>query len=169
MNDFSEQLRQSAHRLRGRRNAGLNVPPCPRPRRARLWRVVEIGAAACVGLLGGGLMPGVDKEPASPLLASADTVVVERIVRDTVVMEIPGRLTENSVTAKENPVSCPAEAEAVPVEDMPAEPRTEPVVSPSSLRLVVPPVCVEDYAQYAVASGRSVRDDSVNYSLFVSL
>lgn len=169
MNDFSEQLRQSAHRLRGRRNAGLNVPPCPRPRRARQWRVVEIGAAACVGLLGGALMPGVDKEPASPLLASADTVVVERIVRDTVVREIPGRLTENSVTAKENSVSRPAEAEAVPVEDMPAEPRTEPVVPLSSLRLVVPPVCVEDYAQYAVASGRSVRDDSVNYSLFVSL
>lgn len=169
MNDFSEQLRQSAHRLRGRRNAGLNVPPCPRPRRARQWRIVEIGAAACVGLLGGGLMPGVDKEPASPLLASADTVVVERIVRDTVVREIPGRLTENSVTAKKNPVSRPAEAEAVPVEDMPDEPRTEPVVPPSSLRLVVPPVCVEDYAQYAVASGRSVRDDSVNYSLFVSL
>ena len=169
MNDFSEQLRQSAHRLRGRRNAGLNVPPCPRPRRARQWRVVEIGAAACVGLLGGALMPGVDKEPASPLLASADTVVVERIVRDTVVREIPGRLTENSVTAKKNPVSRPAEAEAVPVEDMPDEPRTEPVVPPSSLRLVVPPVCVEDYAQYAVASGRSVRDDSVNYSLFVSL
>ena len=114
------------------RNAGLNVPPCPRPRRARQWRVVEIGAAACVGLLGGALMPGVDKEPASPLLASADTVVVERIVRDTVVREIPGRLTENSVTAKENPVSRPAEAEAVPVEDMPAEPRTEPVVPPSS-------------------------------------
>lgn len=169
MNDFSEQLRQSAHRLRGRRNAGLNVPPCPRPRRARQWRVVEIGAAACVGLLGGALVPGVDKEPASPLLASADTVVVERIVRDTVVREIPGRLTENSVTAKKNPVSRPAEAEAVPVEDMPDEPRTEPVVPPSSLRLVVPPVCVEDYAQYAVASGRSVRDDSVNYSLFVSL
>lgn len=169
MNDFSEQLRQSAHRLRGRRNAGLNVPPCPRPRRARQWRIVEIGAAACVGLLGGALMPGVDKEPASPLLASADTVVVERIVRDTVVREIPGRLTENSVTAKKNPVSRPAEAEAVPVEDMPDEPRTEPVVPPSSLRLVVPPVCVEDYAQYAVASGRSVRDDSVNYSLFVSL
>lgn len=169
MNDFSEQLRQSAHRLRGRRNAGLNVPPCPRPRRARQWRVVEIGAAACVGLLGGALMPGVDKEPASPLLASADTVVVERIVRDTVVREIPGRLTENSVTAKKNPVSRPAEAEAVPVEDMPDEPRTEPVVPPSSLRLVVPPVCVQDYAQYAVASGRSVRDDSVNYSLFVSL
>lgn len=169
MNDFSEQLRQSAHRLRGRRNAGLNVPPCPRPRRARQWRIVEIGAAACVGLLGGALMPGVDKEPASPLLASADTVVVERIVRDTVVREIPGRLTENSVTAKKNPVSRPAEAEAVPVEDMSAEPRTEPVVPPSSLRLVVPPVCVEDYAQYAVASGRSVRDDSVNYSLFVSL
>lgn len=169
MNDFSEQLRQSAHRLRGRRNAGLDVPPCPRPRRARQWRIVEIGAAACVGLLGGGLMPGVDKEPASPLLASADTVVVERIVRDTVVREIPGRLTENSVTAKKNPVSRPAEAEAVPVEDMPDEPRTEPVVPPSSLRLVVPPVCVEDYAQYAVASGRSVRDDSVNYSLFVSL
>lgn len=169
MNDFSEQLRQSAHRLRGRRNAGLDVPPCPRPRRARQWRVVEIGAAACVGLLGGALMPGVDKEPASPLLASADTVVVERIVRDTVVREIPGRLTENSVTAKKNPVSRPAEAEAVPVEDMPDEPRTEPVVPPSSLRLVVPPVCVEDYAQYAVASGRSVRDDSVNYSLFVSL
>lgn len=114
-------------------------------------------------------MPGVDKEPASPLLASADTVVVERIVRDTVVREIPGRLTENSVTAKKNPVSRPAEAEAVPVEDMSDEPRTEPVVPPSSLRLVVPPVCVEDYAQYAVASGRSVRDDSVNYSLFVSL
>lgn len=169
MNDFSEQLRQSAHRLRGRRNAGLNVPPCPRPRRARQWRIVEIGAAACVGLLGGALMPGVDKEPASPLLASADTVVVERIVRDTVVREIPGRLAENSVTAKKNPVSRPAEAEAVPVEDMPDEPRTEPVVPPSSLRLVVPPVCVEDYAQYAVASGRSVRDDSVNYSLFVSL
>lgn len=169
MNDFSEQLRQSAHRLRGRRNAGLDVPPCPRPRRARQWRVVEIGAAACVGLLGGALMPGVDKEPASPLLASADTVVVERIVRDTVVREIPGRLTENSVTAKKNPVSRPAEAEAVPVEDMPDEPRTEPVVPPSSFRLVVPPVCVEDYAQYAVASGRSVRDDSVNYSLFVSL
>lgn len=169
MNDFSEQLRQSAHRLRGRRNAGLNVPPCPRPRRARQWRIVEIGAAACVGLLGGALMPGVDKEPASPLLASADTVVVERIVRDTVVREIPGRLTENSVTAKKDPVSRPAEAEAVPVEDMPDEPRTEPVVPPSSLRLVVPPVCVEDYAQYAVASGRSVRDDSVNYSLFVSL
>ena len=169
MNDFSEQLRQSAHRLRGRRNAGLNVPPCPRPRRARQWRIVEIGAAACVGLLGGALMPGVDKEPASPLLASAGTVVVERIVRDTVVREIPGRLTENSVTAKKNPVSRPAEAEAVPVEDMPAEPRTEPVVPPSSPRLVVPPVCVEDYAQYAVASGRSVRDDSVNYSLFVSL
>lgn len=169
MNDFSEQLRQSAHRLRGRRNAGLNVPPCPRPRRARQWRIVEIGAAACVGLLGGALMPGVDKEPASPLLASADTVVVERIVRDTVVREIPGRLTENSVTAKKNPVSRPAEAEAVPVEDMPDEPRTEPVVPPSSLRLVVPPVCVEDYAQYAVAFGRSVRDDSVNYSLFVSL
>ena len=169
MNDFSEQLRQSAHRLRGRRNAGLNVPPCPRPRRARQWRIVEIGAAACVGLLGGALMPGVDKESASPLLASADTVVVERIVRDTVVREIPGRLTENSVTAKKNPVSRPAEAEAVPVEDMPDEPRTEPVVPPSSLRLVVPPVCVEDYAQYAVASGRSVRDDSVNYSLFVSL
>lgn len=169
MNDFSEQLRQSAHRLRGRRNAGLDVPPCPRPRRARQWRIVEIGAAACVGLLGGALMPGVDKEPASPLLASADTVVVERIVRDTVVREIPGRLTENSVTAKKNPVSRPAEAEAVPVEDMPDEPRTEPVVPPSSLRLVVPPVCVEDYAQYAVASGRSVRDDSVNYSLFVSL
>lgn len=122
-----------------------------------------------MGLLGGALMPGVDKEPASPLLASADTVVVERIVRDTVVREIPGRLTENSVTAKKNPVSRPAEAEAVPVEDMPDEPRTEPVVPPSSLRLVVPPVCVEDYAQYAVASGRSVRDDSVNYSLFVSL
>lgn len=169
MNDFSEQLRQSAHRLRGRRNAGLNVPPFPRPRRARQWRIVEIGAAACVGLLGGALMPGVDKESASPLLASADTVVVERIVRDTVVREIPGRLTENSVTAKKNPVSRPAEAEAVPVEDMPDEPRTEPVVPPSSLRLVVPPVCVEDYAQYAVASGRSVRDDSVNYSLFVSL
>lgn len=169
MNDFSEQLRQSAHRLRGRRNAGLNVPPCPRPRRARQWRIVEIGAAACVGLLGGALMPGVDKESASSLLASADTVVVERIVRDTVVREIPGRLTENSVTAKKNPVSRPAEAEAVPVEDMPDEPRTEPVVPPSSLRLVVPPVCVEDYAQYAVASGRSVRDDSVNYSLFVSL
>ena len=165
MNDFSEQLHQSARRLCGCRNAGLDVPPCPQPRRARQWRIAEIGAAACAGLLVGWLIP-----------AGVDTVTVERVVHDTTPREIPGqqaeetgRLTEKTVTATGIPASRPGKADARPVEAMPAAVRPEPVVPPSSSHLVVPPVRVEDYAHYAVASGRSVRDDSVDYSLFVSL
>ena len=176
MNDFSEQLHQSARRLRGCRNAGLDVPPCPQPRRARQWRIAEIGAAACAGLFVGWLIPDVDKEAAPPLLAGVDTVTVERVVHDITPREIPGqqaeetgRLTEKTVTATGIPVSRPGKADARPVEAMPAAVRPEPVVPPSSSHPVVPPVRVEDYAHYAVASGRSVRDDSVDYSLFVSL
>ena len=89
MNDFSEQLRLSARRLRDRRNAALRVPPCPRPHRRGAGRWTTVAAAACLGAVVGAVAVRMASPATTDLTARADTVYVERTVRDTVVRVLP--------------------------------------------------------------------------------
>lgn len=183
MNDFSEQLHRSARRLRERRNAGLDVPPCPQPRRHRLARRLDAVAAACVGLLVGTVVAWREGDATPELMARVDTVVVERLVRDTVVREVPAGLSGKTIAATGNPnaatgnpdvatgfsgaaAGTPAMSSAGCVASVV---RAEPVAPPSVALSDVPPVPLSDYARYVAPVGRSVRDDSVDYDLFVSL
>ena len=89
MNDFSEQLRLSARRLRDRRNAALRVPSCPRPHRRGAGRWTIVTAAACLGAVVGAVAVRMTSPATTDLTARADTVYVERTVRDTVVRVLP--------------------------------------------------------------------------------
>ncbi len=175
MNDFSEQLGRSARRLRERRNAGLRVPPCPRPKR-RSRTLALCGAAACAGLAVGLFIPDsvFDGMP-TDVLARVDTLVVERIVRDTVVLdapvirrpktvaltENPNAPTGNSVALTGHPIAPTGAGDTVGV---PARPVRPSVPAPDERALISP----DNYALYAATSGRNVLDDSIDYSLFVS-
>ena len=91
MSKFEEQIRSSAQRIRAKENAEMNVAPSPlTPSSRPSWGWVATPVAAAVGLLAGMFMPYVAQtasdapQPLERIVRVVDTVVKERIVRDTV-------------------------------------------------------------------------------------
>ncbi len=176
MNEFDKQLERSARRLRDRRNATLDVPPCPRRVRRRFPAWAGGAAAACIGFVAGLFAPGGKSEAPALLLARVDTVVCERLVRDTVVREVTVAATGKTTAATAHPgatMGSPGTASDV-------SPR--PSVRPGgrAVRAAMgmegipapPPVMDEEGSLYVsgdAPAGRNMQDDSVNYSLLVRL
>lgn len=163
MRKFQEQLTGSARRLRARREAGLSVPPCPLPRRRPAVKWLVASAAAWAGLVGGWLLR--TTQPVSPVmpLARADTVVVERLVRDTVVL---------------SPVAAPRRVVAAGRQrKRQAAPQSGPAVQPVAPRALPPfkaaaegAACLlPPHAAAACAQGLNMQSDSVAYELYVAL
>ena len=183
MNDFSEQLRLSARRLRDRRNATLRVPPCPRPHRRGAGRWTTVAAAACLGAVVGAVAVRMTSPATTDLTARADTVYVERTVRDTVVRVLPattpltaGADPENTSTTTgktSTTIGIPIAATGISIA---ATGKTGTTLAKPAgdsrptdtdgLEGLLPVVPLG--ADFAPA-GRSMRDDGVDYSLIVSL
>ena len=176
MNDFSEQLRLSAGRLRDRRNAALRVPPCPRPHRRGAGRWTTAAAAACLGAVVGAVAVRMTSPATTDLTARADTVYVERTVRDTVVRVLPattpltaGTDSEKTSTTTEIPIAATGISIAATGKTGTTLAKTAGDSRPTDadgLEGLLPVVPLR--ADLAPA-GRSMRDDGVDYSLIVSL
>ncbi len=190
MNDFSEQLRLSARRLRDRRNAALRVPPCPRPHRLGAGRWTTVAAAACLDAVVGAVAVRMTSPATTDLTARADTVYVERTVRDTVVRVLPATTpltagadpentstttgkTSTTIEKTSTTIEIPIAATGISIA---ATGKTGTTLAKPAgdsrptdadgLEGLLPVVPLG--ADFAPA-GRSMRDDGVDYSLIVSL
>lgn len=89
MDKFEERLGRAAIRIRDRENAKMELPPNPRKSTRPTWGWIGAPAAAAVGLLAGMFIQGIVVEKGSQQVVvrtdyKIDTVVKERVVRDTV-------------------------------------------------------------------------------------
>ena len=176
MNDFSEQLRLSARRLRDRRNAALRVPPCPRPHRRGAGRWTTVAAAACLGAVVGAVAVRMASPATTDLTARADTVYVERTVRDTVVRVLPATTPLTAGADPENTSTTTGKTSTTIEIPIAATGKTGTTLAKPAgdsrptdtdgLEGLLPVVPLG--ADFAPA-GRSMRDDGVDYSLIVSL
>ena len=176
MNDFSEQLRLSARRLRDRRNAALRVPPCPRPHRRGAGRWTTAAAAACLGAVVGAVAVRMASPATTDLTARADTVYVERTVRDTVVRVLPATTPLTAGADPENTSTTTGKTSTTIEIPIAATGKTGTTLAKPAgdsrptdadgLEGLLPVVPLG--ADFAPA-GRSMRDDGVDYSLIVSL
>ena len=176
MNDFSEQLRLSARRLRDRRNAALRVPPCPRPHRHGAGRWTTAAAAACLGAVVGAVAVRMASPATTDLTARADTVYVERTVRDTVVRVLPATTPLTAGADPENTSTTTGKTSTTIEIPIAATGKTGTTLAKPAgdsrptdadgLEGLLPVVPLG--ADFAPA-GRSMRDDGVDYSLIVSL
>ena len=176
MNDFSEQLRLSARRLRDRRNAALRGPPRPRPHRRGAGRWTTAAAAACLGAVVGAVAVRMASPATTDLTARADTVYVERTVRDTVVRVLPATTPLTAGADPENTSTTTGKTSTTIEIPIAATGKTGTTLAKPAgdsrptdadgLEGLLPVVPLG--ADFAPA-GRSMRDDGVDYSLIVSL
>ena len=176
MNDFSEQLRLSARRLRDRRNAALRVPPCPRPHRRGAGRWTTVAAAACLGAVVGAVAVRMASPATTDLTARADTVYVEQTVRDTVVRVLPATTpltagadpekTSTTIGKTSTTIEIPIAATGKTGTTLAKPAGDSRPTDADGLEGLLPVVPLG--ADFAPA-GRSMRDDGVDYSLIVSL
>ena len=89
MDKFEERLGRAAIRIRNRENGKMELPPNPRKSTRPTWGWIGAPAAAAVGFLAGMFIQGIVVEKGSQQVVvrtdyKIDTVVKERVVRDTV-------------------------------------------------------------------------------------
>lgn len=159
MNDFQEQLERSARRLRDRRNAALDVPPCPRPVRRRSgWRGVAAAAVACACVVAGWTARGLRQVAGPAVLVRTDTVVVP----------VPAPRACRPDTARQAAAPGP---QVLP-RPVPAGKHRARAAAPAPVGCPLPPEATglpepAELCAYAPQPGRNVLADSVDYALFV--
>lgn len=118
MNNFEQQIFLSAQRIKSKDNSRLSVAPSPIPSsRSVSWGWIATPVAAAIGIAVGVFAPRVFSGESSvqqdiPTTASVrtvrvlDTIVLEKIVRDTVYMSpAPVLMAANTERLEQSPAS----------------------------------------------------------------
>lgn len=152
MNKFEKQLSQVAQTLRNKHNETLRVPSPPRVTPAKTWHHfmgwIGMAAALCVGYFLGSISPYPPPETPSPLSLTSRTEILRdtifSVIRDTLFIE------------REIPIyhSTPTKKKLAGV-----LPPTDSIPSSSSPKTTIA----------NIETGKSILDDTIHYTLLVSM